>query len=120
VTFRGTQTVALVATLASLGCSEHEAWHEPSGPRQVAAGDIAVGEAQIVDLRYLRFDVAGFGKVSTLEQLRAMPRRVLQDVWLFDLDARPLIMNSLAALTNVSGEEVRALTPAARICASCC
>jgi hypothetical protein len=114
VTFRGTQTVALLATLASLRCSEHEAWHEPSGPREVAAGDMAVGEAQIVDLRYLRFDVAGFGKVSTLEQLRAMPRRVLQDVWLFDLDARPLIMNSLAALTNVSGEEVRALTPAAQ------
>jgi hypothetical protein len=109
VTFRATQTVALLATLVSLGCSEQDPENDPLGPRE-----LALGEIRAVDLRYLRFDVAGFGKISTLEQLRAMPRRVLQDVWLLDLDARPLILNSLEALTNVSGEDVQALSPAAQ------
>lgn len=77
-------------------------------------GEIAVNETREVDLRYLRFDVKGFTETNTLEELRAMPRRVLQDVWLLDLDARPLLVNSLEALRDQPDEEVEMLDPAAQ------
>lgn len=76
--------------------------------------EIAVGETREVDLRYLRLDVKGFAKTNSLEQLRAMPRRVLQDVWLLDLDARPLLVNALERLRDMPEEEVDALPVAAQ------
>lgn len=90
------------------GCSE-DAITTPAAP-----DPLAPGETREVDLRYLRFDVEGFAKTNTLEQLRAMPRRVLQDVWLLDLDARPLMINALEALRDLPDEDVAALTPAAQ------
>jgi hypothetical protein len=100
---------ALVAALASCACSGDGALTEAAATRE-----LVVGESRIVDLRYLRFDVEDFEKVDTLVQLRAMPRRVLQDVWLLDLDARPLLLNSLEALRALPSGEVEGLTPAAR------
>lgn len=98
----------LLCLLPAAACSE-DSIATPSDPTALAPG-----ESREVDLRYLRFDVKGFAKTNTLEQLRAMPRRVLQDVWLLDLDARPLMVNALQALKDLPDEEVAALSPAAQ------
>lgn len=98
----------LLCLLPAAACSE-DSIATPTDPTALAPG-----ESREVDLRYLRFDVKGFAKTNTLEQLRAMPRRVLQDVWLLDLDARPLMVNALQALKDLPDEEVAALSPAAQ------
>lgn len=90
------------------------ACHEDSVIDMATPTEVSPGETREVDLRYLRFDVQGFAKTNSLEQLRAMPRRVLQDVWLLDLDARPLMVNSLEALRDLPDEEVEQLTIAAQ------
>jgi len=104
---------AMARILALLACAL-TACSEDSISTPMDPAEIAPGEAREVDLRYLRLDVEGFAKTNTLEQLRAMPRRVLQDVWLLDLDARPLMINALEALRDLPDEDVAALTPAAQ------
>lgn len=103
---RHLRPAALVAALAACGEDSISTPRDPT--------ELAPGEAREVDLRYLRLDVEGFAKTNTLEQLRAMPRRVLQDVWLLDLDARPLMVNALEALRDLPDEDVAALSPAAQ------
>ncbi|MBL8943053.1 MAG: acetyltransferase [Myxococcales bacterium] len=98
----------LLSLLPAAACSE-DSIATPTDPTTLAPG-----ESREVDLRYLRFDVKGFAKTNTLEQLRAMPRRVLQDVWLLDLDARPLMVNALQALKDLPDADVEALSPAAQ------
>jgi hypothetical protein len=109
MTARAIAWLALLAAGVLPGCSHGDADIAPS-----AQPDLAVGELSTVDLRYLRFEVAGLEKTDTLQELRAMPRRVLQDVWLFDLDARPLIDNSLEALRDLPSAGVAALPLAAQ------
>ncbi len=100
--------LALVG-LQTIGCGEDAVAIDDTPP-----GNLAIGEAREVDLRYLRFDVEGFAKTNTLEQMRAMPRKVLQDVWVLDLDARPLLVNSLIALRDLPEEDVADLPAAAQ------
>ena len=76
--------------------------------------ELAVGEARTLELRHLRLDVAGFRKQHTLEELRAMPRRVLEDVWLLDLDVRPLMINALEQLRTLPPDQVSELSLPAR------
>ncbi len=75
---------------------------------------MAVGESRTVELRFMRFDVEGYEKAHTLQDLRAMPRRVLADIWLVDLDITPLMQNALEKLRGLSHEEVQALPTPAR------
>jgi hypothetical protein len=100
--------VLLALPFCTLACAADEVGIPPE------PGAIALGETREVDLRYLRFDVKGFTETNTLEDLRAMPRRILQDVWLLDLDARPLLVNALEALRDQPDEEVAMLPPAAQ------
>lgn len=79
-----------------------------------APAAIAVGESRELDLRYLALDVEGFDNRLTLEDLRAMPRSILADVWLADLDITPLMVNSLQQLSTLSPDEVAQLDPAAQ------
>lgn len=76
--------------------------------------EVAVGEARVVELRYLRLDVENFRKTNSLEQLRAMPRRVLEDIWVLDLDCTQLMINSLEQLRTLPEEQVAELSPAAQ------
>lgn len=99
----------LAATLG--GCAEDTL---PSTGADSPPAEMAVGETRTVELRYMRLDVEGFQNELTLEELRAMPRRILQDVWLADLDITQLMVNSLVKLRDLSDEEVADLTPAAR------
>src|SRR5688572_31951662 len=67
---------------------------------------VSPGETRSVELRFMRLDVDGFKNELTLEELRAMPRRVLADVWLADLDVTALMVNSLEKLKTLTPEEV--------------
>lgn len=103
-------TPALGCLLVLAGCSEDTV---PTGDDMPPA-EIAVGETRTTELRYMRLDVEGFQNELTLEELRAMPRRILSDVWLADLDITQLMVNSLEKLRTLSPEEVAELTPAAQ------
>jgi len=91
------------------------ACHEPDAVQgDTPAPEMAVGETRDVELRYLRLDVENFRKTNSLEQLRAMPRRVLEDIWVLDLDCTQLMINSLEGLRTLPDEQVDALAPAAQ------
>ena len=90
---------ALAAGLGALGCIEPvEVAHAPQ------ATTLGLGQTRSVELRFRRLDVAGFEQTLTLADLRALPKAVLDDVWLLDL---PLIGFSRSALEQLAG-----LTPA--------
>lgn len=104
-------TLALLCGGVLLGaCSEDAV----SMPQKEIPTAIAVGESRELQLRYLALDVEGFDNRLSLEDLRAMPRSILADVWLADLDVTPLMVNSLEQLRTLSPEEVDALSPAAQ------
>ncbi len=83
------------------GCAEPEALVTETS----SSVELAVGETRTVQLRHTRFDVKGFVKENTLEDLRRMPRRVLEDIWLLDLDITPLTVNALEQLRELSSEQ---------------
>ncbi|MCA9654006.1 MAG: acetyltransferase [Myxococcales bacterium] len=87
---------------------------EPVSPPDDEPTPVAVGEDRDLELRYMRLDVEGFDNRLSLEDLRAMPRSILADVWLADLDVTQLLVNSLEQLRTLSDEEVAELTPAAQ------
>src|SRR6187455_547268 len=91
------------------------ACHEPDAViDDTPEPEMVVGETREVELRYLRLDVEDFTKTNSLDQLRAMPRRVLEDIWVLDLDCTQLMINSLERLRTLPAEEVEALGPAAQ------
>lgn len=104
--------LALLPLVAlALGCAEDSVASLTEGEDPAA---MSVGETRTAELRYLRLDVEGFKNELTLEELRAMPRSILQDVWLADLDITQLMVNSLEKLRTLSDEEVAELGEPAR------
>ncbi len=102
-------TTGLMVLLGvSSGCAEPEALV----PEASEETEVALGETRSLELRYTRFDVEGFVKENTLEDLRRMPRRVLEDIWLLDLDITPLTANALEQLREMPPEEVANQPPA--------
>lgn len=100
--------MALCGSSTLAACSD-----DPVPVKEVPVA-IAVGETRELQLRYLALDVEGFDNRLTLDDLRAMPRSILADVWLSDLDVTPLMVNSLQQLRTLSADEVDALSPAAQ------
>jgi len=100
----------LTACLSLVACSEDTA---PVGTKDEAT-PVTVGETRSVELRYLALDVVGFDNRLSLEDLRAMPRSILADVWLADLDVTPLMVNSLEQLRTLGPDEVQELGPSAQ------
>jgi len=93
-----------------LSCSDDTATppdHSPPAP-------LAPGQVREVELRYLALEVQGFDNELSLEELRAMPRSILEGVWLADLDITQLMVNSLDQLAALSPEQVEALGPPAQ------
>ncbi len=78
-------------------------------PETAEATALQIGQTRTVQLRHTRFDVEGFEKTNTLEDLRNMPRRVLEDIWLLDLDVTPLTTNALEQLRGLEPQEAAAL-----------
>lgn len=101
--------LGLLSLAATAGCIEPlTIEQEPQQP------DLAVNETRRVELRYLRFDVEGFEQSLTLADLRALPQRTLDGVWLLDLELTPLVQNALTQLKTLPTDEVAALPLAAR------
>jgi len=91
------------------GCSEPVVLQPP--PR---TDELDVGESRVVELRFLRLDVENFGRSLSMADLRQLPRKTLEETWLFDLDAGPLVKNALARFTFSSAAEAQSLSPPAR------
>lgn len=83
-------------------------------PDDTPPAALTPGEAREIELRYLALEVEGFDNELTLEELRSMPRSILSDVWLTDLDITQLMVNSLDQLSGLSTEEQAELDPAAQ------
>lgn len=99
----------LSVLLLASACAEPQVDLDDDVPEQME-----VGERRVVDVRFLRFDVEGFQQEDSLQDLREMPRRVLDDIWLLDLDISPLMVNSLQQLRALPPEDVDALPQAAQ------
>ena len=83
---------------------------EPEAPATM----VPVGETRRLELRFLRLDVEGFGKTVTLEQLQSLPKAVLDDVWLLDLELTTLVRNGLEQLRDTSAADAAELPVAAQ------
>jgi hypothetical protein len=103
-------SLSLALAVLPLSCSDDPV----TQPDDTSPAPLVTGESRELDLRYLALEVQGFDNELSLEELRAMPRSILADVWLADLDITPLMINSLEQLASLSPEEVAELGPAAQ------
>ena len=99
---------ALLPLFAS-GCIEPITIEE-----EVPATEAGIGETRYIELRFLRLDVEGFGKTVTIEDLRALPQSVLDEVWLLDMELTGLVRNALEALRDLPAAEAAELPVAAQ------
>ncbi|AKT36148.1 hypothetical protein [Chondromyces crocatus] len=97
----------LVATLS--GCVTEVTLDETPSPSA-----LGVGESRDIELRFLRFDVEQFKQSLTLDDLQALPTRVLEDTWLLDLDMSSLVQNSLQQVAYLPPAEAATLAQPAR------
>jgi hypothetical protein len=103
-------TLCLGLAALPLSCSDDPV----QTPDDTPPAALTPGEGREVALRWLALDVQGFDNELSLEELRGMPRSILADVWLADLDITQLMVNSLDQLSALSPEEVDALAPPAQ------
>jgi hypothetical protein len=102
--------LSLCLGMPTLSCSDDPV----STPGDTPPVPLAPGQSREVELRYLALEVQGFDNELSLEELRAMPRSILEGVWLADLDITQLMVNSLDQLAGLSPEEVSTLGPPAQ------
>ena len=88
-----------VAMLSIAACASPPESTVDSAPRPME-----VGERRTLTLRALELNVKGFRRRLTLDELRAVPRAVLDQVWLLDLDLRAFVMNTLTRLAATPAE----------------
>lgn len=67
-------------------------------------GPLTVGEQRAFELRDLRLNVRDFEHSLSLADLKRMPRAMLAEIWLLDLDLTPLVLNSLRGLRDAPTE----------------
>ena len=77
-----------------------------------SAEPLAVQETREVELRYLEMNVTAFQRKLTLSDLRNVPRPILDDLWLMDLDLTGFVDNALAQIATTAPETLP--DPAAR------
>ncbi len=100
---------AVWASLLAPGCIE-----PLSLDAEPPASELAVGETRRVELRFMRLDVEGFGKTVTIDTLRSLPKAVLDDVWLLDMELTGLVRNALEQLRDLPAAEAASLPVAAQ------
>lgn len=71
---------------------------------------LGVDESRVIELRYSRFDVKGFEQRLSLDALAALPRPVVDQIWLLDLDLFPLTQAALEKLGALSPEQAASLS----------
>lgn len=106
---RSYRLLAALPFVATLGCVE-PLTIDP----EIPPPEVGVGETRRVELRFTRLDVEGFGKTVTIEQLRALPQAVLDDVWLLDMELTGLVTNALEQLRDLPAAEAASLPVAAQ------
>ena len=101
--------LAALALACAAGCVDEVAVPAPEPPV-----DAAIGQPTTVTLRFLRFDVENYEQAVGLDQLRTIPRKVLDDLWLVDFDLTDSVRIVLEELSGLSPEEADQLAPAAQ------
>ncbi|MCB9703815.1 MAG: acetyltransferase [Myxococcales bacterium] len=102
--------VALTLALAALGgCVD-----EVTVPAPEVPGELAPGQTRTIELRFLRFDVDGFQQVMTIDDVRALPKKTLDELWLLDFHLGETLDTVLAQLRDMSPSEADGLPQAAR------
>lgn len=81
---------------------------------ETEAPEVEQGQSRSLELRFQRLDVEGYEQTVTLDDLQALPDGITEDLWLLDLDLRPLSKNALDQLVALPVDEVAALPPAAQ------
>lgn len=79
-----------------------------------APGEATIGQPRRVVLRSLRFEVENFEQAVTLEQMRKLPRKILDELWLLDFDLTDSVTIVLNQLSGLSPAEADALAPTAQ------
>ncbi len=85
-----------LALLLLAGCIEPVTLEE-----QPKTTPMQPGETRRVELRFRRLDVLGFQQVLNLDDLRAIPKATLDEVWLLDLPMRAFTESALSQLRDM-------------------
>ena len=102
--------VLLACPLGQAGCIVDEV----TVPDPPPANDLAPGETSTIELRFLRFEVDGFQQVMTIDDVRALPKKTLDELWLLDYSLGETLDTVLAQLRDMSPTEADALPQAAK------
>ena len=102
--------LALVLALAGAPACVEEVAVPPAETPQEAG----LGQPQQVTLRFLRFDVQNYEQAVSLAQLRKIPRKILDDLWLVDYDLTQSVSVVLEELSTLPPAEAEKLSPAAQ------
>ena len=97
---RPARAALVVAALGLQACAAVPASEEDAEN----ASPLAVQETRVIDLRYLEMNVQNFQRTLTLADLRSVPRPVLDDIWLMDLDLTGFVDNALAQVAALPPE----------------
>jgi hypothetical protein len=98
-----------VCALALVGCVDDIAVPVEGPPTEQF-----VSETRSVELRYLRLDVKNFEQTLTLADLRKLPRKTLDELWLLDYDMTQSVEIVLQQLSELSPSEADELSVAAQ------
>ncbi|MCY0986209.1 acetyltransferase [Nannocystis sp. ILAH1] len=102
-------TSVVTALLGPVGCID-----DIVVPAAEVPTEAAIGQPKRVVLRSLRLEVENFEQAVNLEQMRKLPRKVLDDLWLLDYDLTESVTVVLDELRALPPEEADALAPAAK------
>lgn len=97
-----------------LGAGAAACVDEVAVPAPEPATEAAIGQPVRVELRYLRFEVANYEQAVTLSQLKQLPRKVLDELWLLDFDLTGSVRLVLEELSALSPDEADKLAPPAQ------
>ncbi len=96
--------IAPLLVAISSGCVEEVELEPPP-----LSDEMKVDETRTVELRFLTIDVKNFSQTLDLETIQKFPRNILDNTWLLDLNAEPLVFNALSVLKDTPTDEVYAL-----------
>jgi hypothetical protein len=99
-------TRGLLTIAAGLACAACAATPVGEDADEAAGAPLALQETRELELRYLEFDVQGFSRTLKLADLRAVPRPILDDIWLMDLDLTGFVDNALSQIAAMPPESL--------------
>jgi len=102
--------LALACPIGQAGCVVDEVTVADPPP----TGELEQGQTTTVELRFLSFEVNGFQQIMTIDDVRALPTKTLNDLWLLDYPLDDTLDTVLAQLRDMSPSEADALPQAAK------